>query len=978
MYMTVPRPVALSTRPRATWRQDGGIQIVTINKEKIVGAAQKFVSRGQFEKAIQEYQKLLKAEPNDIRTWLKIGDLYTRMGARKEATETYLKVAEQYTKNGFHLKAVAVYKQVLKIDPTLLDIHQYLSDSYVRLGLTSEALIQLEQLAELFQRMGMSNRMLEVLARMADLDPGNIATRLRIAEHLSKEGQVREAALHFAGAADQLKAQGRMEDYIKVAERLLYHDAERIDLARELSQLYLERAQYKRALAKLQVCFVKQPRDLAVLEMLAGAFRGLGQPEKAISVYKEMTSILGEQGQGDEKRRILELVLELDPQNQTAMKQLGGGHAATKGSSSWSSEPGGLPSPAGALAGAFEEAVDEEPAAVEEDVEARAAKIISEAEVLLKYGLKDRAIDHLKKVFEFDPYNIDVREKLKDVLVEMGNLNGALEELFFLAELFREQQPEGSVYYLHEVLRLDPSNARARKTILDLGGVLPDEIARAAAAPAQPEPAPVPESEPDYGPDLGMAAGSAALDYEPTIDDIPYVASERSFTEDDLEGGGFGLDDGGLAALEPEPGLGGDEAPASALDGDPFGEEPEAEDLPELEEVGPASPEEDNFEIPRTGNERPTSPASLRTATPAARSPRPAAFSAPPPRSRAFSAPPPRPNAPSLPSWPSVLGPPPRAAADAPVEPRPNEVPAVPRPSFAAPPQRKRERAAVPQRNVMAPPRDRLPSVTPKPWMPPEERAAKRKSIPVPAPTKPKEASAELPDIGSELDEIEFFLSERLFDEATTALDDLSGKHPADARVMALMVRLEELQSAAEEPPPPPPEKPADISADIGEELDGGAGAADIESVLSKVKVNIEKQVAASDYSTHYDLGIAYREMGLFEDAIREFETAAGDPARAVSCKQMIGICYAGLERFDEAIDTFKAGLAIKGVPRQEQMGMLYELGRVYEAMGKSDDALVCFAKIQARDPGFADVASRIATLAGGGDSVNPKPRVFS
>ncbi|MDD5306084.1 MAG: tetratricopeptide repeat protein [Deltaproteobacteria bacterium] len=920
---------------------------MTTSKEKIVGAAQKFVAKGQFEKAIQEYQKLLKVEPNDIRTCLKIGDLYTRMGARKEATETYLKVAEQYTKNGFHLKAVAVYKQVLKIDPTLLDIHQCLADSYVRLGLTSEALIQLEQLADMFQRMDMSNRMLEVLARMADLDPQNIATRLRIAEHLSKEGQVREAALHFAGAADQLKAQGRIEDYIKVGERLLYHDAERIDLARELAQLYLERTQYKRALAKLQTCFVKQPRDLLVLEMLASAFRGLAQPEKAISVYKEMATILGEQGRDDEKRRILGLILELDPHNRTAMKQLSGGQAAGKSGAGWGSDPGGLPSPTGALAGAFEQAVDNEPAAVDGDFEERAAKIISEAEVLLKYGLKERAADHLKKVFEFDPYNIDVREKLKDVLVEMGNMGAALEELFFLAELFREQQPEGSVYYLHEVLRLDPSNARARKAILDLGGVLPDEIARAgtAAAPGRAQPEPATESEPGDGRDLGRVAGSVPADYEPTIDDIPYVAPERTFTEDDLEDAGIDVEDGGLASLEPE--LDENTASDSAAGGDLFGEEPDGENLPELEVLGPASlPAGDTFESPRPQNERSSFPAALGSATSTARLPRPATMSAPPSS----------PTASSFPSWPSVLGPSLRTA------------------EVAEPSRRTSGRVSLPQpRNVVAPPRDRLPSVTPKPWTPPEERAAKRKSVPVPAPAKPKDAGADLPDIQSELDEIEFFLSERLYDEARTAIDDLSAKHPTDPRVMAAVVRLEELESAPKTTAPQPAESPVEPSP---EEPEGSS--ADIETLPSKIKVNIDKQVAASDYSTHYDLGIAYKEMGLYEDAIREFESAAADPSRAALCKQMIGICYVGLERFGEAIDTLKAGLAIKGARRQEHMGLLYELGRTYELMGRTDEALVCFAKIQGREPGFADVASRIAALAGNSDSVIPKPGVFS
>ena len=195
---------------------------VAVNKNKIIAQAQKFTAKGQFEKAIGEYQKLLKVDPNDIRTWLKMGDLYTRMGARKEATETYLRVADHYKKSGFHLKAVAVYKQVLKLDPTLIDVYELLGDAYLSLGLTSEALIQLEQLADMLQRMELPDRMLRVLLRMAEIDPGNIATRLRIAEHLSKEGKAQEAVEQFGIACNQHQPELRLNDLISLADKALY------------------------------------------------------------------------------------------------------------------------------------------------------------------------------------------------------------------------------------------------------------------------------------------------------------------------------------------------------------------------------------------------------------------------------------------------------------------------------------------------------------------------------------------------------------------------------------------------------------------------------------------------------------------------------------------------------------------------------------------------------------------------------------
>ena len=107
-----------------------------------------------------------------------------------------------------------------------------LSDAYLSLGLSSDALIQLEQLADMFQRTDHPDRMLRVLVRMGEIDPQNISTRLRIAEQHSKDGKTEEAVRHFSAACDQLSEQVRTDYFIKVAVRLLYHDPSLIDNAR--------------------------------------------------------------------------------------------------------------------------------------------------------------------------------------------------------------------------------------------------------------------------------------------------------------------------------------------------------------------------------------------------------------------------------------------------------------------------------------------------------------------------------------------------------------------------------------------------------------------------------------------------------------------------------------------------------------------------------------------------------------------------
>src|SRR5436190_17828012 len=186
-------------------------------------AARKFVDKGQIDKAVKEYLRIVREDPKDVRVWLKIGDLHARKGQKQEATETYLKVARYYQDQGFFTKAVAVYKQILKLDPRLVEVHLKLAELYRQLGLMSDAMQHFESVAAHFHREGNTKEALTTVKKLVDLDPENIATRIKLAELYSKEGFVVEAAAEFEVACDQLRRQNRQDDFLKVAERLLWH-----------------------------------------------------------------------------------------------------------------------------------------------------------------------------------------------------------------------------------------------------------------------------------------------------------------------------------------------------------------------------------------------------------------------------------------------------------------------------------------------------------------------------------------------------------------------------------------------------------------------------------------------------------------------------------------------------------------------------------------------------------------------------------
>ncbi|MCA9520772.1 MAG: tetratricopeptide repeat protein, partial [Myxococcales bacterium] len=140
-----------------------------MNKSKIIATAQKFLQKGQFSKAIKEYLKIVAEDSNDIRTWLKIADLYSKSGDLVNATETYRKVADYYAKQGFYLKAVAVNKQILKIDPNLVDVHIELANLYKQLGLLGDAIAQYQSVIAQLEYQGRRVDSIEVFRKMLEL-----------------------------------------------------------------------------------------------------------------------------------------------------------------------------------------------------------------------------------------------------------------------------------------------------------------------------------------------------------------------------------------------------------------------------------------------------------------------------------------------------------------------------------------------------------------------------------------------------------------------------------------------------------------------------------------------------------------------------------------------------------------------------------------------------------------------------------------
>ena len=231
-------------------------------------------------------------------------------------------------------------------------------------------------------------------------------------------------------------------------------------------------------------------------------------------------------------------------------------------------------------------------------------------------------------------------------------------------------------------------------------------------------------------------------------------------------------------------------------------------------------------------------------------------------------------------------------------------------------------------------------------------------------------------DLTDEIEEADFFVQQGLLDDARDALQNLLAFYPDHPAVRA---KLADLDRKAAPPPAGGAEARADESFDIARELaalGSGTGPVDadegfqysVEDVFAQFKKGVEQTVKREDSATHYDLGIAYKEMGLLDDAVHEFEVAldGNDRKREVDCLSMIGLCRAEKGDAAGAVEAFRRALGSDHLTKDAAKAIHYELAVAYEGTGDREAALYYFQRAAKADPGFRDAAARASALGGG------------
>ncbi|MGH9903338.1 MAG: tetratricopeptide repeat protein, partial [Pyrinomonadaceae bacterium] len=182
-------------------------------------AAEKYLAQGKIPAAIQEYQRIVENDTADFTALNTLGDLFARVDRKHEAVACFKRVAEHYREQGFSLKAIAMFKKVMRFNPGAPEVAGPLAALYEQQGLLVDARAQYLTVADAHARAGRKREALEVLRRVADLDPNNTQIRLRLAESLLGEGLQDLAAEAFTQAGDRLAARNDHERALEAFAR---------------------------------------------------------------------------------------------------------------------------------------------------------------------------------------------------------------------------------------------------------------------------------------------------------------------------------------------------------------------------------------------------------------------------------------------------------------------------------------------------------------------------------------------------------------------------------------------------------------------------------------------------------------------------------------------------------------------------------------------------------------------------------------
>lgn len=915
---------------------------MALKRDKVLKDAEKLVQKGKLDQAIREYEKILKRYPNDTTIINRVGDLYGRIGQVQRSIELYEEIADHFTSDGFVTKAIAILKKIQRLDPQRLDIFERLAALYVDQRLFVEAKREYQILGDWYVKNGELEKAIEAHEKLVDLDPGNHISSKRLADLLLRRGEIGSALKVYDRLGSVLIEGGKLDEAERLYRNLIAHDTEGGEFLARVCDAFLDAGRTAVACEFLNIAVDRSPDAIELKELLARAHIAMGDTESAVDLAKQ--------------------VLAVEPTNRKIRTILGS-----------ALDDAGVPAaPLEVSLSTVVEMLDRS-----DHAGAQAA-----LKVLLEKAPNDQDVLKLAVRAWTPSSDQETLFTLRAALAESYFNTGELEAAKRLFVDLLDTQPENQRFRerlaalddVNENFFRDPGAARppAARPPQKIEAI---EFEESIEEIVEEPPAPLPKIEPDLEP-------VTPLEMETSI---PVVSTARARTaastpegfdlkERLAEAGVFakyGLVDKAISHLEDVVLFCPDEIEPRRRLAQLYAEHGDRDAA-----IAMAAPVVEHHRAQGTMDEL----AGLLASLPELEAVRP-------PTARAAKA-----HADEPPTVSGRLGGADRPAAFDFTDEDSDLIEVVDiEGDFDA----VLTEEAEPEVEEIAIDFGRVPAPAAK-QRPVEEPAEVSFVDAAPAPQAPPPAVEEVvadelveisdsfigPSMG-DLEQIDFFIDQELYEDAARVLTMLEEEHPDDPAVAARRLKLkevgvlleavetveegaEELFADEEQYIDLAKELEAELAAEeamVDEATGRGKGEALLEEVFREFQKGVAEQLSEEDSDTHFNLGIAYREMGLHPEAIREFQVASRDPAYFVESCSIIGVCYQEQGMWSEAVSWFQKALVAPDISEDARLGLRYDLAVAYEGAGDVDQALGLFEEISMSAATYRDVADRLASL---------------
>jgi tetratricopeptide (TPR) repeat protein len=297
---------------------------MAFDKAKVLKAAEKFLSQGKINAAIKEYRQIVDNDADDLTTLNMLGDLYVRSNKNQEAISCFERIAEHYSAQEFNLKAIAMYKKIERLRPRDPVIALKLADLYANQNLVHDARAQYLVVVEAYTKSGDNKRALDILHKIADLDPNNTEVRLKLADGYLKENMRRESAAAFVQAANRFHQIGSHDQALDAYNKALQLVRDDREALRGMLETHIARGTAFEAAEVLERVVETREDETELVSMLARAHLEAEDPkgaERATSLlmaqdasnytqFLPVTRLYLKTGEADETIRILSTIIE--------------------------------------------------------------------------------------------------------------------------------------------------------------------------------------------------------------------------------------------------------------------------------------------------------------------------------------------------------------------------------------------------------------------------------------------------------------------------------------------------------------------------------------------------------------------------------------------------------------------------------------------------------------------------------------------